>query len=660
MVYDCFIFWNELDILKLRLHTLDNVVDRFVLVESDRDHSGHSKPLHFKENQNRFVEFLHKIEYVVVRDMPDNCSRLDREVHQRNAIMRGLDDADIGDLILISDADEIPNPERVTARATGGYKQQMFYYYYNLLTGYDWVGTAALQYADLKKTTPQKAREAVRSGGMPVIQGGGWHFSWIGDLSYMSAKLAAFSHSELDNDAIRLALPRLTGSLKDFAGRNDAVFTPLELEAGVFPAYLVERQCDFKYVYPTTKALQEAWHSLALNPADENLSLAYEGMQSKILARDATNEPLVDVIILSWSKDRTHYEYTCRCVASFVRSSPEIPINIVVVETNPDLESECFSDTVLFRHPVTTIFPKESFGYNRFLRIAYDSLVASKAKYLMVLNNDVVAFCLGFVKKMLEAAEFAPVVTPVGLRERMRKPSGADGVHVSADLFYFEGFCVLIHKNIFNRAIFTDYFPPQLSFYFQDNYFFDKLISLNIKHASARDAECLHLGWKSQDLLEGDRKTLLLGGEEATYKELLKNMNEKTQRIILVTMVRNERKIIARMLESALPVVDAVVVVDTGSTDDTIAVATDTVGERATLMVAVDSRMLTNSPSRPGTISPPCFVATAWPDTNRTFRPAATKRWRLAENAATTWAGRAPTAGCCCSMAITSLSWPMV
>ena len=34
MVYDCFQFFNELDILKLRMHVLNDVVDKFVISES--------------------------------------------------------------------------------------------------------------------------------------------------------------------------------------------------------------------------------------------------------------------------------------------------------------------------------------------------------------------------------------------------------------------------------------------------------------------------------------------------------------------------------------------------------------------------------------------------------------------------------------------------
>ena len=46
LVYACFVFWKELDLLELRLHELDAVVDYFVLVEATHTFSGQPKPLH--------------------------------------------------------------------------------------------------------------------------------------------------------------------------------------------------------------------------------------------------------------------------------------------------------------------------------------------------------------------------------------------------------------------------------------------------------------------------------------------------------------------------------------------------------------------------------------------------------------------------------------
>ena len=40
-----FSFFNELDLLELRLHELNKVVDYFVLVEATLTHSGWNKPI---------------------------------------------------------------------------------------------------------------------------------------------------------------------------------------------------------------------------------------------------------------------------------------------------------------------------------------------------------------------------------------------------------------------------------------------------------------------------------------------------------------------------------------------------------------------------------------------------------------------------------------
>ena len=71
-VYDCFTFFNELDLLEVRLNELDGVVDRFVLCESPYTFRGQPKPLVFQENRARFARFLPKIEHVVVDDLPRN------------------------------------------------------------------------------------------------------------------------------------------------------------------------------------------------------------------------------------------------------------------------------------------------------------------------------------------------------------------------------------------------------------------------------------------------------------------------------------------------------------------------------------------------------------------------------------------------------------
>ena len=69
-VFDCFMFFNELDLLEIRLIELSELVDRFVLVEATRTHTGFQKPLYFADNKSRFASFLDRIIHVIVDDLP--------------------------------------------------------------------------------------------------------------------------------------------------------------------------------------------------------------------------------------------------------------------------------------------------------------------------------------------------------------------------------------------------------------------------------------------------------------------------------------------------------------------------------------------------------------------------------------------------------------
>ncbi len=135
-IFDCFVFYNELDILDIRLNTLDQEVDFFVLVESTRTFTGQPKPLFFDENKQRFAKFLHKIIHVTVDDMPQDAqSTYVCEAHQRSAIGRGLDAAGPDDLIIVSDVDEIPKPDalRGALRKAAGritYFEGVYYHFY--------------------------------------------------------------------------------------------------------------------------------------------------------------------------------------------------------------------------------------------------------------------------------------------------------------------------------------------------------------------------------------------------------------------------------------------------------------------------------------------------------------------------------------------------
>lgn len=57
MIYDCFIFFNEVELLDLRLRTLKDTVDYFVLAEIDITHSGKKKRYYFDEFKGMFKDY---------------------------------------------------------------------------------------------------------------------------------------------------------------------------------------------------------------------------------------------------------------------------------------------------------------------------------------------------------------------------------------------------------------------------------------------------------------------------------------------------------------------------------------------------------------------------------------------------------------------------
>ena len=187
-VYDCFSYWDEDLLLDLRLNVLNDFIDYFVIVEGNKTWQNNFKKLRF--DINKFSKFKDKIIYIPVEDMPDGDNPYIRENYQRNCISRGLNNTLENDLIIISDLDEIPNPEALKFFSPdmqyAVFKQKHFYYKINLqsqLSPY-WYGSRICLKKFLK--SPQWLRE-LKFKKRPfwrldklklnnIIDNGGWHF----------------------------------------------------------------------------------------------------------------------------------------------------------------------------------------------------------------------------------------------------------------------------------------------------------------------------------------------------------------------------------------------------------------------------------------------------------------------------------------------------
>lgn len=219
-IVDCFTFYNELDMLKFRLEYLYNTVDYFVLVEATVTHVGNPKPLFFEENKSMFSKYLDKIIHVVVDDMPKppvlrllkiNNVNWARENHQRKCIRRGIERLSLqdDDLIIISDLDEIPNKSVLkTNKIDTLYSLVQDLYYYNLTLKQKnkWNQSKICDYKTYKyyNSDAQVIRMIQTSN---LIENGGWHFSYFGNIDFIVNKIRNFCHSDwfetLSHDEIK-------------------------------------------------------------------------------------------------------------------------------------------------------------------------------------------------------------------------------------------------------------------------------------------------------------------------------------------------------------------------------------------------------------------------------------------------------------------------
>lgn len=275
MIYDCFQFFNELDLLALRLNVLDPVVDRFVISESTVTFSGRPKPLYYAENKALFKKFENKIIHNVVADTPDT-DPFSRDSYQKNAVAGGLKDCVSGDVIIFSDLDEIPDPEKIKAslaRFDSGkiyhFAQRLFYFYLNLeevsgsllsFTGeFDgvrrkkWLGSKMFDYSMLKSRTIESTRFPEAKAVGARVDDGGWHFSYVGGDSKdagiaerVRSKIISAAHQEYNNEKILSAVDRRIAEKKDVFGRRSK-FKAVPID-GSFPKYLADNLSEYRHL----------------------------------------------------------------------------------------------------------------------------------------------------------------------------------------------------------------------------------------------------------------------------------------------------------------------------------------------------------------------------------------------------------------------------
>ena len=294
MFYDCIPFFNELDILKLRMQILTPYVDKFVLEESTVTFSGEPKEMVFAEHREMFKEFADKIIYVAVDNSPmSGVTTHERDKFQKNQLIRGMADCKPDDIVIFSDVDEIPNPKALTqiienfdSSKIYHLAQRMFYCFLNMeevsgnllsITGEfkgverrQWLGTKICGFESLPKEGIVYLREVSPDDVRSVrVADGGWHFGYMGGYGEkdvakrIGVKVQAAAHQEYNNSRyLSEAVDRLLCG-EDIFDRN-CKFVRVPIDES-YPEYLRNHQEEYAYlIAPEVGGISIAWKKTKL------------------------------------------------------------------------------------------------------------------------------------------------------------------------------------------------------------------------------------------------------------------------------------------------------------------------------------------------------------------------------------------------------------
>lgn len=295
MIYDCIPFFNELDILKLRMQILSPYVDKFVLEESTVTFSGEPKEMIFARHREMFREFEDKILYVAVDNSPmSGVTTHERDKFQKNQLIRALADAKPDDIVIFGDVDEIPNPkviEKIVREFDAGkiyhLAQRMFYCFLNMeevsgnllsITGEfqgveqkQWLGTKVCSFQNLPGEGIVFLREVSPDDPRSVrVADGGWHFGYMGGdgerdvAKRIGIKVQAAAHQEYNKSRyLNEAVDRLLCG-EDIFDRS-AKFIRVPIDEG-YPEYLREHQEEYAFlIVPEISKAGIAWKKMKLS-----------------------------------------------------------------------------------------------------------------------------------------------------------------------------------------------------------------------------------------------------------------------------------------------------------------------------------------------------------------------------------------------------------
>ena len=213
MLFDCFLYFDERELLELRINILKDIVDGFIITDGNRTFKGDPKPFTCVETLKELgisdenIQVLH----VELPSKEDIANPWAREYAQRDALGVGMRMCPSDSVFFFSDVDEIPRPKallqavelaKADPKRCVRLSMPMFYGRGDLRVRDpqgdgtkapdNWTCGTIVLHEHLEQTPSQ-----IRMNPNDIVVGNcdaGWHFSWMGDKERMKRKVTSFSH----------------------------------------------------------------------------------------------------------------------------------------------------------------------------------------------------------------------------------------------------------------------------------------------------------------------------------------------------------------------------------------------------------------------------------------------------------------------------------
>jgi len=302
-VYDCFPFFNENDLLELRLNQHWDYVDKFIITEAGETHTGVKKPFNF--DHKRFDKYKSKVIYRKFdnfrQEIHQNNYLLDQySIHDRSMAGQFTDDwirdhfqgnypikilKEIGakddDILYLGSIDEIlnekgftegilrfqnkselyevksscgsvvdPNNNVLYRRPIFGFILDMYAYKFNLFSKTISVALM-IEFSDAKKILPATMR-SLSMGTHDSIKDAGWHFTYLDDTDgeKVLEKQKSWAHSRdiLPNQKVKFLHTTKEEALKRIF--QDYRVKKVSITEETHPKYLIDNLDVYKdYIF---------------------------------------------------------------------------------------------------------------------------------------------------------------------------------------------------------------------------------------------------------------------------------------------------------------------------------------------------------------------------------------------------------------------------